>query len=95
MVAAPVALRRRVGQLLAGGLAVLLSAGWWVAIVALWPAGSRPMIDGSPDNSILNLIFGYNGLGRIFGCGGAERAVAGRWRATSAARPDCSGCSTT
>ena len=28
------------------------------------------MIDGSPDNSILNLITGYNGLGRIFGSGG-------------------------
>jgi hypothetical protein len=49
---------------------VLLSAGWWVAIVALWPAGSRPFIDGSPDNSILNLIVGYNGLGRIFASSG-------------------------
>jgi 4-amino-4-deoxy-L-arabinose transferase-like glycosyltransferase len=69
-VAAPAGLRRRVMQTLAGGLAVVISAGWWVAIVALWPAGSRPMIDGSPDNSILNLITGYNGLGRIFGSGG-------------------------
>jgi 4-amino-4-deoxy-L-arabinose transferase-like glycosyltransferase len=66
VVAAPTTLRRRIGQLLAGGAAVLVSAGWWVAIVALWPAGSRPFIDGSPDNSILNLITGYNGLGRIF-----------------------------
>jgi 4-amino-4-deoxy-L-arabinose transferase-like glycosyltransferase len=70
MVAAPTGLRRRALQTLAGGLAVVVSAGWWVAIVALWPAGSRPMIDGSPDNSILNLIFGYNGLGRIFGASG-------------------------
>ena len=35
-------------QLLAGGVAMIVSAGWWVAIVALWPASSRPMIDGSP-----------------------------------------------
>ena len=56
--------------MLAGGLAIVVSAGWWVAIVALWPAGSRPMIDGSSDNSILNLITGYNGLGRIFGASG-------------------------
>ena len=56
-------------------LAIVVSAGWWVAIVALWPASSRPMIDGSPDNSILNLIIGYNGLGRIFGASGS-----GRWR---------------
>jgi 4-amino-4-deoxy-L-arabinose transferase-like glycosyltransferase len=70
MVAAPTTLRRRTWQVLAGGAAVLVSAGWWVAIVALWPTGSRPLIDGSSDNSILNLIFGYNGFGRIFGSGG-------------------------
>jgi 4-amino-4-deoxy-L-arabinose transferase-like glycosyltransferase len=69
LLAAPVSLRRRVAQLLAGAAALVVSAGWWVAIVALWPAGSRPYIDGSPDNSILNLITGYNGLGRIFGGG--------------------------
>jgi 4-amino-4-deoxy-L-arabinose transferase-like glycosyltransferase len=70
LVAAPTPLRRRIGQLLLGAGAVILSAGWWVAIVALWPAASRPFIDGSPDNSILNLITGYNGLGRIFGSTG-------------------------
>src|SRR6201992_3013527 len=70
VVAAPTGLRRRAVQTLAGGLAVVVSAGWRVAIVALWPAASRPMIDGSPDNSILNLITGYNGLGRIFGSSG-------------------------
>ena len=70
LVAAPTGLRRRIWQVLAGGAALLVSAGWWVAIVALWPAGSRPFIDGSPDNSILNLIVGYNGLGRIFGSSG-------------------------
>jgi 4-amino-4-deoxy-L-arabinose transferase-like glycosyltransferase len=71
LVAAPTSVRRRIGQLLAGGGALLLSAGWWVAIVALWPAGSRPFIDGSPDNNIFNLITGYNGLQRIFSSGGA------------------------
>jgi 4-amino-4-deoxy-L-arabinose transferase-like glycosyltransferase len=70
LVAAPTGLRRRVVQMVAGGVAIVVSAGWWVAIVALWPASSRPMIDGSSDNSILNLITGYNGLGRIFGGGG-------------------------
>jgi 4-amino-4-deoxy-L-arabinose transferase-like glycosyltransferase len=67
LVAAPTGLRRRLWQMLAGGVAIVVSAGWWVAIVALWPASSRPMIDGTSDNSILNLIVGYNGLGRIFG----------------------------
>jgi 4-amino-4-deoxy-L-arabinose transferase-like glycosyltransferase len=70
LVAAPTGLRRRVLQMLAGTAAIVVSAGWWVAIVALWPVGSRPLIDGSPDDSILNLIVGYNGLGRIFGASG-------------------------
>jgi 4-amino-4-deoxy-L-arabinose transferase-like glycosyltransferase len=70
MVAAPTTLRRRLWQMLAGAAAIVVSCGWWVAIVALWPVGSRPMIDGSPDNNIFNLIFGYNGLGRIFGASG-------------------------
>jgi 4-amino-4-deoxy-L-arabinose transferase-like glycosyltransferase len=77
LVAAPTGLRRRVAQMLAGGLAIVLSAGWWVAIVALWPAGSRPMIDGSPTNNIFNLITGYNGLGRIFGASGPGGGGAG------------------
>jgi 4-amino-4-deoxy-L-arabinose transferase-like glycosyltransferase len=70
MVAAPTGLRRRTWQTLLGGVAVVVSAGWWVAIVALWPASSRPMIDGTSDNSIINLITGYNGFGRIFGSSG-------------------------
>jgi 4-amino-4-deoxy-L-arabinose transferase-like glycosyltransferase len=67
LLAAPTPLLRRIWQLALGGLAVVVSAGWWVAAVALWPASSRPLIDGSPDNSILNLIFGYNGLSRLSG----------------------------
>ncbi len=70
LTAAPTGLRRRLLQLGAGGLAIVLSAGWWVATVGLWPVGSRPMIDGSPTNNIFNLITGYNGLGRIFGANG-------------------------
>ncbi len=67
LLAAPVSVRRRLGQLLASGVAMFAAAAWWVAVVAVWPAGSRPYIGGSQDNSILNLIFGYNGLGRITG----------------------------
>jgi len=70
LVAAPTSLKRRIAQLGAGAAAIAVSAGWWVAIVALWPAGSRPMIDGSSSNSIFDLILGYNGLGRIFGATG-------------------------
>ena len=67
LLAAPGRLWRRVRQLAVAAGVVLVSAGWWVAVVQLWPASSRPYIGGSQDNSILNLIFGYNGLGRISG----------------------------
>ena len=68
-VAAPTSLGRRVGQLFAAAGAVLVSAGWWIVAVALWPVADRPYISGSTDNTVLELAFGYNGLGRIFGEG--------------------------
>ena len=67
LVAAPTPVRRRLVQVLGAGLAMVASAGWWVAIVQLWPAGSRPYIGGSEHNSILELTLGYNGLSRITG----------------------------
>ncbi|SDM58119.1 ArnT family glycosyltransferase [Streptomyces wuyuanensis] len=66
-VCAPTPVRRRIGQLALAGLALIASAGWWVAIVELWPASSRPYIGGSENNSFLELTFGYNGFGRISG----------------------------
>ena len=70
LVVAPSRPRRRVGDLLAGGAAVIVSAGWYVALVELWPASSRPYIGGSTTNSLLELALGYNGLGRILGAEG-------------------------
>ncbi|MEV4388309.1 glycosyltransferase family 39 protein [Micromonospora sp. NPDC049580] len=67
LLAAPTGLWRRVRQLLLAGLAVVVSAGWWVAVVELVPASARPYIGGSQGNSILELTLGYNGLGRITG----------------------------
>src|SRR3954447_24236587 len=58
---------RRMGHLLAAGLAMVVAAGWWVALVELWPADSRPYIAGSTDNSGLDLALGYNGLSRLSG----------------------------
>ncbi|WP_329382026.1 glycosyltransferase family 39 protein [Streptomyces sp. NBC_01351] len=66
-VCAPTRLRRRLGQLMLSGLAMMAAGGWWVAIVELWPAASRPYIGGSQTNSFLELTLGYNGLGRING----------------------------
>lgn len=57
----------RILHLLAGLGAIIVSAGWWVAVVELVPASMRPYIGGSQTNSFLELTFGYNGLGRLTG----------------------------
>ncbi|MFD3572374.1 ArnT family glycosyltransferase [Streptomyces sp. NPDC058644] len=91
-VCAPVRLRRRFGQLALSGLAMIVAGGWWVAIVELWPASSRPYIGGSQNNSFLELTFGYNGLGRINGeetgsvGGGGGGGGGGQWGETGLGR---------
>ncbi|SDI15358.1 4-amino-4-deoxy-L-arabinose transferase [Actinokineospora alba] len=70
LIAAPTSLGRRIAHLGAAAVAVVVSAGWFVAVADLWPAESRPYIGGSTDNTVLDLALGYNGLGRIFGGGG-------------------------
>jgi 4-amino-4-deoxy-L-arabinose transferase-like glycosyltransferase len=65
----PPRLARRIGQLGWGAMALVVSSGWWVAVVELWPKGARPYIGGSTNNSVVNLIFGYNGISRITGSG--------------------------
>ncbi len=89
LVAAKTSLPRRIWHVVLGGLSIVLSAGWWVAIVELLPASMRPYIGGSQDNSFLELTFGYNGLGRITGdetgsVGGG--GAGGNWGATGLGR---------
>jgi 4-amino-4-deoxy-L-arabinose transferase-like glycosyltransferase len=67
LVAGPPRLGRRIWQLLAGGAALVVTAGWWVAIVQFTAAADRPYIGGSTTNSVLQLALGYNGLGRLDG----------------------------
>jgi 4-amino-4-deoxy-L-arabinose transferase-like glycosyltransferase len=66
LLAAPVSLRRRIGHLAVALGALIVSSGWWVLLVAVWP-GERPYIGGSQTNSVLELALGYNGLGRLTG----------------------------
>ena len=67
LIAAPTTFWRRVWQVIVLGLTTVVAAGWWVAAVVLTPAADRPYVGGSQDNNILNLIFGYNGFGRLTG----------------------------
>ncbi|MDQ8044067.1 MAG: glycosyltransferase family 39 protein, partial [Solirubrobacteraceae bacterium] len=52
----------------------------WPIAVWLIPAGSRPWISGTNDNSIWSLIFGYNGLGRVLGQSGGPGGATGGGR---------------
>jgi 4-amino-4-deoxy-L-arabinose transferase-like glycosyltransferase len=67
LVAAPTTLWRRIWQVGAAAMAVVVSAGWWVGLVMIWPADARPFIGGSQTNNIWDLILGYNGFGRLTG----------------------------
>ncbi len=87
LVAGPPKLLRRFLQLVALGIAMLLSFGWWIAVVELTPASSRPYIGGSQNNSFWNVLFGYNGFGRLTGnesgsVGGGAAGQTGRWGPT-------------
>lgn len=77
LVAAPLTFWGRIRSLLVALVAVVVSAGWFVALVSLWPAESRPYIGGSTDNSLLQLAIGYNGLARIAGRSGGGDSVGG------------------
>ncbi|GAA2541611.1 MULTISPECIES: glycosyltransferase family 39 protein [Streptomyces] len=85
-VCAPVKVRKRLAQLALAAVALVVSGGWWVAVVELWPASSRPYIGGSQNNSFLELTFGYNGLGRLngeeTGSVGGGGGGTGRWGET-------------
>lgn len=91
-VCAPVPVRKRLGQLALSALTMVVAGGWWVAIVELMPASSRPYVGGSQNNSFLELTFGYNGLGRINGeetgsvGGGGGRGGGGGWGETGIGR---------
>jgi 4-amino-4-deoxy-L-arabinose transferase-like glycosyltransferase len=88
---AAVTWRRKLLHLLGAFAGLVVAAGWWIAIVMLWPAASRPYVGGSQHNSILELTLGYNGFGRLDGSetgsvGGARFGGGGQWGATGLLR---------
>jgi 4-amino-4-deoxy-L-arabinose transferase-like glycosyltransferase len=68
---------RAVGQLLAGGAAMVAVGLAWPLLIALTPAADRPWVSGTSDNSIWSLMLDYNGLGRIAGQAGGPQALGG------------------
>jgi 4-amino-4-deoxy-L-arabinose transferase-like glycosyltransferase len=60
---------RRAKPLLAFFAALILSGGLWSAITDLTPTEKRPYVGGSLNNTVSDLVLGYNGLGRVLGRG--------------------------
>src|SRR5215216_1879644 len=85
LLAGPPALGARIRQLGLAAVAMVATSAAWPVAVSLWP-GSRPYIGGSTDGSVWDLIFGYNGFGRLTGDAGDGGqganfgGVAGLWR---------------
>jgi len=70
LVAGQGSVRRRVGQLLGGGLAMGAVSFAWYGTMMLIGAADRPWVGDTTDNSWFSLIFGANGFGRVSGEGG-------------------------
>jgi 4-amino-4-deoxy-L-arabinose transferase-like glycosyltransferase len=60
LLAGPGRLVRRLAHLGLAGLVTFAVSMWWIALVLLTPAGARPYIDGSTDNSPISMVFDYN-----------------------------------
>ncbi|WP_084704723.1 glycosyltransferase family 39 protein [Phaeacidiphilus oryzae] len=80
--AGPGGLGRRALRLLPAGLLSLLVSCFWIILVQLTPAGSRPYLDGTSNNNPFTLVFGYNGLSRF----GSDPTALGAVAGTSASR---------
>src|ERR1700691_329491 len=66
LLAAPAArLRTRCAHVALAGLVTVVISLSWMTAVSLVPAGDRPYVDGSANDSVYEQVFEYNGLGRL------------------------------
>ncbi len=75
LLTAPRAFWMRCGQLLVAVLVLLTVSLSWAVAVDHTPASQRPYVGSSKDNSEISLAFGYNGIDRLLGRFGFNRAV--------------------
>ncbi|MDQ1128925.1 glycosyltransferase family 39 protein [Microbacterium sp. SORGH_AS_0888] len=63
---------RRIGRAATVTGAAVVSSIAWMVVVELIPASSRPFVDGSTNDDVFAMVFGYNGIDRLL-----PNAVAG------------------
>lgn len=66
----------RIARVLFAGLVTAAVSSVWLVLVALTPAADRPYVDGSSANSVWDMAFRYNGLGRFVHTDAAAGQVA-------------------
>ncbi|MBP2032616.1 4-amino-4-deoxy-L-arabinose transferase-like glycosyltransferase [Clostridium algifaecis] len=66
--------KKKIRDLVLGTVVLLVVSLSWAVAVDLIPAGSRPYIGSSTNNTVMQLIIGHNGLERI----GLGKKIAGR-----------------
>jgi 4-amino-4-deoxy-L-arabinose transferase-like glycosyltransferase len=72
---------RRIRDLLVAGAALAVSGLWWLLTVDLIPLNDRPYVGSSRDGTVLDLVLGYNGAGRLLGnTGGGPGGAPGLMR---------------
>ena len=77
LVAAPVSWGRRFVNLSLATVVLVVVSLSWAVVVDLTPANQRPYVGSTSDDTVTNLILGYNGLDRLRGISvGAEGDMA-------------------
>ncbi|WP_314213947.1 glycosyltransferase family 39 protein [Pseudarthrobacter equi] len=72
----PASWKSRVRTSIFAGGALVVTGGSWMTIVDLIPAENRPFVGGSISDSVLELTFAYNGIGRVLGGAEAPKPMA-------------------
>lgn len=70
LLGAKAGLGRKLANLALASILLLVVSLSWAVIVDLTPADQRPYVGSSGNNSVLNLMLGYNGVERLTGTGG-------------------------
>ena len=75
--ASTIPIKKRILQLAAGTLVLVVVSLSWAVVVDLVPAANRPFVGSSTNNSELELIFGWNGLERLTSTRSNEMGIPG------------------
>jgi 4-amino-4-deoxy-L-arabinose transferase-like glycosyltransferase len=83
--------RRKIARLTVTTVLLLAVSLSWAIIVDLTPADQRPYVGSSDNNSVLELMIGYNGLQRLLGGAGPGSASDGSFIPIQGGPPDDGG----